>query len=167
MRFLTSWFFHKSVSPTALSIPDGPFRIIAIIPGDIRISRCTTGVIKTGGKWKKSSIRNNYLCTYDLYSPVHNVLDACISITRGSGRGLGPGARDFLGPMEMHRADRRVPFGALKTRHVCVLEVLNTTPISMHKWFSHRLWQQEIILAHTESTWKWFSQISQRWEWMQ
>jgi hypothetical protein len=26
----------------------------------------------------------NYLCTYDLYSPVHNVLDACISITRTS-----------------------------------------------------------------------------------
>jgi hypothetical protein len=33
----------------------------------------------------------NYLCTYDLYSPVHNVLDACISITRASGRG-------FFGP---------------------------------------------------------------------
>jgi hypothetical protein len=31
----------------------------------------------------------NYLCTYDLYSPVHNVLNACISITRGRGRGLG------------------------------------------------------------------------------
>ncbi len=29
--------------------------------------------------------------TYDLYSPVHNVLDACISITWASGRGLGPG----------------------------------------------------------------------------
>jgi hypothetical protein len=31
-----------------------------------------------------------YLCTNDLYSPVHNVLDACISITRTSGRGLVP-----------------------------------------------------------------------------
>ena len=31
------------------------------------------------------------LCTYDLYSPVHTVLNACISITWGSGRGLGPG----------------------------------------------------------------------------
>jgi hypothetical protein len=29
----------------------------------------------------------NYLCTYNLYSPVHNVLDACISTTWGSGRG--------------------------------------------------------------------------------
>jgi hypothetical protein len=34
---------------------------------------------------------NNYLCTYDLYRPVHNVLDVCISITWGSGRGVGPG----------------------------------------------------------------------------
>jgi hypothetical protein len=43
----------------------------------------------------------NYLCTYDLYSPVQNVLDACISITRGSGRGLGPGIREFFGPCEV------------------------------------------------------------------
>ncbi len=35
----------------------------------------------------------SYLCTYDIYSPVHNVLDVCISITRASGRGLGPGNR--------------------------------------------------------------------------
>jgi hypothetical protein len=55
----------------------------------------------------------NYLCTYDLYSPVHNVLDACISITRGSRRGLGPGIPEFLGPVNWHRADRRVPFGAM------------------------------------------------------
>ncbi len=39
----------------------------------------------------------HYLCTYDLYSPVHNVLDACISITWASGRGLGPGIREFFG----------------------------------------------------------------------
>jgi hypothetical protein len=35
---------------------------------------------------------------YDLYSPVHNVLGACISITKASGRGLGPGIRDFFYP---------------------------------------------------------------------
>jgi hypothetical protein len=45
--------------------------------------------------------RMNYLCTYDLYSPVHNVLDACISITWGSGSGLGPGIPEFFGPCEM------------------------------------------------------------------
>jgi hypothetical protein len=28
-----------------------------------------------------------------IYSPVHNVLDVCISITWVSGRGLGPGIR--------------------------------------------------------------------------
>ncbi len=45
--------------------------------------------------------KNNYLCSYDLYSSVHNVLNACISITRASGRGLGPGIREFFGPCEM------------------------------------------------------------------
>ncbi len=36
----------------------GTFRIIfSKIHGDIRSSRCTTGVIDTGGKWKKSAIR--------------------------------------------------------------------------------------------------------------
>jgi hypothetical protein len=43
----------------------------------------------------------SYLCTYDLYSPVHNVLDACISITKACVRGLGTGNREFLGPCEM------------------------------------------------------------------
>jgi hypothetical protein len=49
----------------------------------------------------KSKHHKNYLCIYDLYSPVHNVLHACISITRGSGRGLGPGILEFFGPCEM------------------------------------------------------------------
>jgi hypothetical protein len=39
----------------------------------------------------KSAADNSFLYTYDLYSPVHNVLDACIFINRASGRGLGPG----------------------------------------------------------------------------
>ncbi len=37
-----------------------------------------------------------YLCSH-----VHNVLDACISITRASGRGLSPGIGEFFGPCEM------------------------------------------------------------------
>jgi hypothetical protein len=40
----------------------------------------------------------NYLCTYDLYSPVHNVLYACISITWASERGLGPEILKIFGP---------------------------------------------------------------------
>jgi hypothetical protein len=36
-----------------------------------------------------------------IYSPVHNVLDACISSTRASGRGLGPRILEFFGPCEM------------------------------------------------------------------
>jgi hypothetical protein len=57
----------------------------------------------------------NYLCTYDLYGPVRNVFDAGRYIIRASGRGLGPGNWEFLGPVNLHRADRRVPFGAQKT----------------------------------------------------
>ncbi len=49
-------FFHESVSPKPLSIPLGPFQILSKICGDIRSIRCTTGVVDTGGKWKKSSI---------------------------------------------------------------------------------------------------------------
>ncbi len=56
-RFSTSGFFHESVSPKHLSILLRPFRIFSKIRGDIRGSRCTTGVNDTGGKWKKSSSR--------------------------------------------------------------------------------------------------------------
>ncbi len=44
---------------------------------------------------------NSYLYTYNLYGRVCNLFDACISITRASGRGLGPGNRDFFGLCEM------------------------------------------------------------------
>ncbi len=45
----------------------------------------------------------NYLCTCDLYSPVHNVLDGCTYIMWGSGRGLGPGIPEFFGPQKFIR----------------------------------------------------------------
>jgi hypothetical protein len=44
---------------------------------------------------------NNYLCTCDLYTPVHNALEAWIYITWGSWRGLDPGIPEFFGPGEM------------------------------------------------------------------
>jgi hypothetical protein len=46
-------------------------------------------------------LKNSYLRTYNLYGPVHNAFDAGKSITWASGRGLGPGNRDFSGPCEM------------------------------------------------------------------
>ncbi len=43
----------------------------------------------------------SFLCTYDLYSPVHNALDACIGIHyEGKWEGLGPGNRDFFNPVK-------------------------------------------------------------------
>ncbi len=44
--------------------------------------------------------------TYDLYGPVRHAFDAGKSITWARGRGLGPGNRDFLGPVKLHRAVR-------------------------------------------------------------
>jgi hypothetical protein len=49
-------FFHESVSPKPLSISLGPFQNFSKILRDTRSSRCTTGVVDTSGKWKKSSI---------------------------------------------------------------------------------------------------------------
>ncbi len=43
--------FYESISPQPQSIPLGPFRIVSKIRGDIRKSRCTTGVNDTGGKF--------------------------------------------------------------------------------------------------------------------
>ncbi len=64
MRFSTSGFFHESVSPKPLSAQLGPFRIFSKIRGDIRSSMCTTGVVDTGGNWKKSSIRKILIISF-------------------------------------------------------------------------------------------------------
>ncbi len=39
---------------------------------------------------------------------MHNVLHACISITRASGKGLGPGIREFFGPCEMASVPKKL-----------------------------------------------------------
>jgi hypothetical protein len=43
--------FYESVCPQPQSIPLGPFRIFSKNRGDIRKSRCTTGINDTGGKF--------------------------------------------------------------------------------------------------------------------
>ncbi len=50
-RFFVSDIFHESVSPQSQSIPLGPFQIFSKIRGDIRKSRCTTGINDIGGKF--------------------------------------------------------------------------------------------------------------------
>jgi hypothetical protein len=49
---LTSGFLHGSVSPKSLIIPLWPYQTFSKIHGDISSSRCTNGVVDTGGKWK-------------------------------------------------------------------------------------------------------------------
>jgi hypothetical protein len=57
------WLFHESVSPKPLGIPLWPYRFFSKICVDIRSSRCTTGVIDTGGvPWLaniSANLRNN------------------------------------------------------------------------------------------------------------
>jgi hypothetical protein len=61
-------------------------------------------------------LKNNYLCTYNLYGPVRNAFDAGSIRYMGKWEGVVPGNREFFGPCEMASTDRRVPFGAQKTR---------------------------------------------------
>ncbi len=44
-------FFHESSSPNSLKITLGSFQIFSKICGDMRKSRCTTGINNTGGKF--------------------------------------------------------------------------------------------------------------------
>jgi hypothetical protein len=57
MIFSTSGFFHESVSPEPLSIPLGLFFFLKNSQRYLQLKVCTTGVVDTGGKGKKSSIR--------------------------------------------------------------------------------------------------------------
>ncbi len=50
-------FFHELVSPKPLYIPLGPFKFF-FIRGNIRSSRCTTGVIDTGSKFATGIINS-------------------------------------------------------------------------------------------------------------
>ncbi len=60
----------------------------------------------------------NLLCTYDIYSPVHNILDACISILGEVGGGWALEFLSFFGPkwhspistMPIHRAQKTQEF---------------------------------------------------------
>jgi hypothetical protein len=56
MRFSTSGFFMNQFPPSFLSIPIRPFQFFSKILGDVCSSRCTTGVVDSGGRWKKSAI---------------------------------------------------------------------------------------------------------------
>ncbi len=75
-------FFHESLSPKPLSIPLGPFQIFLIICGDIRSSRCTTGVVDTGGKWKKSAITKVLIILFGHLWEVYLLIDTFLPLCR-------------------------------------------------------------------------------------
>jgi hypothetical protein len=75
------WFFHESVSPKNLSIPLRPFRIFSKIRGDIRGSRCTTGVNDTGGMEKIFNQKNfNNFVWAPLGSRVNIYIHFCLQV---------------------------------------------------------------------------------------
>jgi hypothetical protein len=59
----------------------------------------------------------NYLCTYDLYSPVQNVWMRTYPLQGKVGGGWALEYKSFLDPVKWHRADRQVPFRAQKTNY--------------------------------------------------
>jgi hypothetical protein len=65
------------------------------------------------------------------------LLKRAASITRASGRGFGPGNRDFFGPVNWHRA-RRVPFGTQKS--TLILKTLS--------WLLPRIRPQHSLSLH-------------------
>jgi hypothetical protein len=66
-RFSISGFLHGSVSPKPLILHLGSFQIFSKICGDIRSSMCTTSVVDTGGKWKKSLVRKVFIISFDIF----------------------------------------------------------------------------------------------------
>ncbi len=57
---------------------------------------------------------DNYLCTCDIYSPMHNILDACVYSTLRwkVGGGWTLEFPSFLGPVKWERADSEFHLGA-------------------------------------------------------
>jgi hypothetical protein len=64
-------------------------------------------------------LQNSYLWTYDLFGPVCNNVMLLMRANPLRGQVGGSWALEietFLGPVKWHRAVRRVPFGAQKSR---------------------------------------------------
>jgi hypothetical protein len=89
-----SRFLHGSAQKENISLPPPASYYLT----EERKNYCTSGLARSIIHFEKNI---NYLCTCDLYTPVHNVLEAWIYIMWGSWRGLGPGIPEFFGPCEM------------------------------------------------------------------
>ncbi len=73
---------------------------------------------------------NCYLCTYDLYGPVRNAIDADRVHYEGNGRGLGPGNWDYFGPCEMASSRKAsANWGPKKSRFPGPGDLINHQPI--------------------------------------
>ncbi len=142
-RFFASGFFHQSVSPQPQSIPFGPFQIFSKIRGDIRRSRLTTGVVDTGGKWKKSSIKKILIILLG-HLWIVEVTHIYIFAFKFTLRYLQP---DII-PIVCHRCQRH--------------RWQNLPPVSLYRWqMCHRCrWYRWQFCRHHRCRWYRWSTLS-------
>ncbi len=93
----------------------------------------------------------SYLRTNDLYGPLRNAFDAGSIHYEASGRGLGPGMEieTLLGTVKWHQADRRVPFGAQKSRMVHKTYLGRWVRHSINNSGNHRTNPVKLVLFKT------------------
>jgi hypothetical protein len=98
--------------------------------------------IPLADKFKEAEIFSmtsyNYLCTCDLYSPVHIVWMRAYPLRGEVGGGWALEFESFLGPVKWHRADRRVPFGAQKTPQIMDTHASKTLCTGLYKSLVHK-----------------------------
>ncbi len=74
----------------------------------------------------KQLVRNNYLCTYDLYSPMHNVLYACIFIQifwAPNGTRLSAWCH-FTGPKKLLNSRAQPPPTSPSNGYACIQNIM-------------------------------------------
>jgi hypothetical protein len=111
----------------------------------------SAGVSRSGNRIIPRWLPNyNYLCTCDLYTPVHNVLEAWIYITWGSWRGWALEFTSFLGPVkngiepigECHLGPKKLgnfPAQPLQLPQVMYIHASKTLCTGLYKSQVHRL----------------------------
>ncbi len=92
-------------------------------------------------RWELNAAgENSYLCKYDSYSPMHNVFDACISITWARGRGWALKWQSPIGSMPFHRAQKTLDFqcstpSQVMDRYASKTLCTGLYKSQVHRWF--------------------------------
>jgi hypothetical protein len=126
-NYFRFWFFHQSVSPQPQSIPLGPFRIFSKIRGDIRKSRCTTGVNDTGGKFAAgvNSTRETGGKTCNRWRWYRRQFATGVIDTGGKWDTLGLGGNWLMKKTRSEKSRDTVPLNAWFKQNLVDLKLIN------------------------------------------